>query len=865
MEQYENDEKKSSESPNYNSDIDFTLKKYQMEIQKNNKKSIFVNTDSSSDSVKINLDNIDFVSMKDTNKTTLYYNMDQLSTLTFPSIYNILLTVSYLIFVDNKKLIKKTKNSCFKQSINLIDTEFPGCTFFPFELVDTIKKNIHMLNNKILNAESRNQYIYTDDEICYGISFDDNNIIKNCLYKRMEIIDMIMFIPIEKYNIKQTEYKIRGFCQIVEELGAKSIDITFKKNNNTHNNKIIETKLGSDIEIIASNLGLSSSSTNIITDDENYHYTLTYPANNTIILNEHIIRSKIKKKKFIISEPIYNSNLELQYLVHSRCKHQINKYSTVFTFDNNNVIEQSIFTNLKIHGIELGVRYKDYSMNKNSMSIVTNVVFSSSDDFKDIINGNNVSLDNIGFTFLIECIKKTGNFKINGIYKIMVFINEYIEKVFINTHFSLYKTVNTINRKIKKILTLTEYAELLCNHFSDTSQWVHLTNYIDMLSNKTQSYDKLGYIIIVCNNNISYNDRVDILLRFIQQKCIEKKIEDKYWQMLQPFNIRLKNELKNKLLYEYNFIQNYNWYNLNILIQSIEKYTINFINMKKDEHFACLIQNMIVGYKNWEFNNNIIPFIIRHAHTIHYEEKDELYLCSIFEKSLNINSFTISKINNIDDLTQYINKKINRIKKIYEWINNNTYPITIEKFHEMINSKDFIDKHDYINKKLYTILGNKTIKKIKDWLEYDILAKIVNTIDTYIGNEKKNKVSFSTETDEVNETNITIDLMYKIINKLICYNDKLNINEVPSNYLGYTIVYNNYINGIRKTEFKKIIIPFIINHITDKGLLKIILNEMTLSNFNTNCSSYYDMFIYLKSIMEKNNMDTANIVSDFVI
>ena len=840
IEQYENDDKKSSESsPNYNSDADITLKKYQIEIQKTSKKSVFINTDSSSDSIKINLDNIDFISMKDTTKTTMYYNMEQLSILTFQTIYNILLSVSYLIFVDNTKLIKP-KKSCFKKPIHLIDTEFPGCTFFPFELSDTIKKNIHMLNNKILNAESRNQYIYTDDEICYGISFDDNNIIKNCLYKRMDIIDMIMFIPIEKYNIKQTEYKIRGFCQIVEELGAKSIDITFKKNNNTHTSKVVETKLGSDIEIIASNLGLSSN--NITTDDENYHYTLTYPANNTIILNEQIIRTKIKKKKFIISEAIYNSNLELQYLVNSRCKHQINKYSTVFTFDNNNIIEQSIFTNLKMHGIELGIRYKEYSMNKNSLSIITNVVFSSADDFKNIINGHNVSLDNTGFIFLIECIRNNGDFKTNGIYKIMVFINEYIEKVFRHNHISLYKTVSTINRKIKKLLTLTEYAELLCNHFSETSQWVHLTNYIDMLSNKTQSYDKLGYIIIVCNNNISYNDRVDILLKFIQQKCIEKKIEDKYWQMLQPFNIRLKNELKNKLLYEYNFIQNYNWYNLNILIQSIEKYTINFTNMSESEYLICLVQNMNVGYKNWEFNNNIIPFIIRHTHVIHYQEKDESYLYSIFEKSLNINSFIISQINNIDDLTQYINKKINRIKKIYGWIRENTYPITIDKFHEIINSKDFIDTHEYINKKIYTILGNKTIKKITEWLEYDIHIKLT----------------------EINN-NITIEIMYKIINKLICYNDKLHINDIPSNYLGYVLVYNNYINGIRKIEFKKIIIPFIVNHITDKNLLNIILNDMTLCNFNTNCTSYYDMFVYLKSIMEKNNIDTANIISDFII
>ena len=61
----------------------------------------------------------------------------------------------------------------------------------------------------------------------------------------MEIIDMIIFIPIEKYNIKQTEYKIRGFCQIVEELGAKLINITFKKNNMVEVKKSLDLKTDS--------------------------------------------------------------------------------------------------------------------------------------------------------------------------------------------------------------------------------------------------------------------------------------------------------------------------------------------------------------------------------------------------------------------------------------------------------------------------------------------------------------------------------------------------------------------------------------------------------------------------------------------
>lgn len=834
---YENDvfdDTVSSCSTINDSDNDFSLKKYQLEIIAK-KKSAFVKTsESSSDSIKIKLNNIEFDKIVKNEKLTQYYNMDKLIDMTFQSIYNVLTNVSYLIFVDNSKLTKKEKKKCFlKARPSLIETEFPGCTFFPIESIDIIKKNTHALNSQILNAESKSQKVYIDEEVCYGISFDEGNIIKNCLYKKMEIIDMIMFIPIEKYNIKQTEYKIRGFCQIVEELGAKSIDITFKTNNHYETRKSFETKINSEIEMIAVNLGLNTTTIDI--NDENYHYTLSYPANNTITLNEHMIRNKIKKKKFIISESAYNSNLELQYLVHSRCVHQINKYSTVFTFDNNNIIDHSIFSKLKTHGIEIGVSYKEYSMDRNCLSIITNVVFSSIDDYKNIINGDNISLDNNGFNFLIDNIRKSNNFATNGIYKIMVFINKYVEKVLKHQSPSQYKTIVLTMRKIKKVLTLTEYAELLCNHFNETSQWVHFINFIELLSNKTQSYDKLGYMIIISNNNISNENKIELVLRFIQHKCIEKKIEDKYWQMIQPYNIKLKNELKNKILYEYNFIQYYNWYSLNMFIQSIDKYMICFNNVSPDEHFKGLQQNMNVGYKNWEFYNNMIPFIIRQSHILQYQTKDELYLSSIFEKSLNIESFILSKMNTLTDLNMFIEKKINRIKIGYEWVNSLKYPITIEFIVNYINTSEFIDKHDYINKKLNIILGKKTTDRVKEWLEIDESIEISN------------------------------DTMYRIINKLICYNDKLNINTVSSNYLGFTCVYNNYMNGIKNVEFHKLIVPFIVNHITDKSIVSLILQELTLDNFNTHCSSYYNLFIYLKTIMEKNKLDTTNIIADFII
>ena len=147
-----------------------------------------------------------------------------------------------------------------------------------------------MLNNKILDGEFKNYKIYDNDDLCYGICFDEGDIFKNVLYKKMEIINRILFIPINKFHIKETEYKIRGFCQIVEELGAKQIDITFQKNDKKILNKRIDTTLGSDIELMAGNLGLTNSK--LDEENEDHKYTLEYPSYNTIILNEKSIRKK---------------------------------------------------------------------------------------------------------------------------------------------------------------------------------------------------------------------------------------------------------------------------------------------------------------------------------------------------------------------------------------------------------------------------------------------------------------------------------------------------------------------------------------------------------------------------------------------
>ena len=798
----------------YISDTNTKMKKLYRKVGRH--PTINTKFDSSSESLKKYIDTNTFENINKQNATT-FYSMDKLETTDFNTIYNIMIQSTYIIFVDDCKLVKCNTPTCstpfcsiFKKSQpHLIDMEFPGCTFLPFEAVSVIKKNLNKLNNSIFNAEVNGNTLYINESMCSSVMFHEGEIMKNCLYKKMEVIDMIVYVPIEIYNMKQTEYKLRGFCQIVEELGASNIDITFKTINNTETKKEMNMKIGDDIKLIAGNLGMTTS--NNTTNEVNYDYNLTYPKNSTITLNEKIIKNKIKKKKFIVSDNMYNSNLELQYLVHSRCRHLINMYSTIFTFDNTCVIDKSMYTKLKTHGIEISADYKTLNNTKNNIEIITNVTFVTLEQCKDLVNGNNVSLDEIGFNHIMETIKDEDDitFKKNGIYKIMSFINMYISHVIKHSNPQHYKTITKINSMIKKQLTIIEYAELLCNYFNTGSQWIHFTNYIDLLGKKTHSFDKLGYIVIM--NSTSIDERLTMMLQFIQQLCVERNIEDKFWKMLQPHNILLKKDLHNKLLNEYDFIKNYNHYNLMMLIYRISIYTVNYSD-DNNIKLTQLITNMDVGYTDWEYYYNILPFIVNHMKGLYYDTKDELYLSTTLEKSFNINNFMSAKIGNINDLNQYIDKKYKRLKESYEWLNSIFFPIEVNDFLKELEKNHYLMKRYMIVIKIKTVLNTKKYIKLTDSI-------------------------------------VDRDTAYNLVNMLHMYNDKLDMKMVPFNYIGYDMIINNINCGIGEDEFKKIFIDFISKRYTGDET-KYIKETLIYEQFITSCTTFDDTLQYIEKLLE---------------
>lgn len=780
--------------------------------------------DSSSENNSISLNDINFNIERD-NFDDNFYSIDELNDYTC-NIYNILSKADMIIFIDNNLMINQDCH-LFKRNNFIKNEKFNGCTFLPFEYMNYIKKYIHELNTVISNNSIKNIKIKSDNDYCHNIYFEDGDIKKNVVYKKMEIMNKYLFIPLNKYSIKQTEYKIRGFCQIAEELGAKKIEVKFYNSNTNSVTKKFDSSIGVELDLFAGGLGLISN--NNSNENEEQSYVLEYPSINTISLNEASILKKIRGRKFIISENMYNSNLELQYLVNSRCRHFITNYSTVFNLDSDLNINKSLHSKFKSHGIDIGLNHSNDTKKTNNIKIITNISFSSQEDYYNNLGGHSVSLDRIGFNYLIESFNNNNDqFKSTGIYKIMTFIDLYIDKVIKHEKKERYKFIKNLMIQIKKNLSLSEYAEILCNYFDCSSQWIHFKYFIDLLSNRTQSCDKLGYLIIINDNDSEPIDKINNIIRFIQEYCVKLNIEKNFWEMLKPHRRDIRYLLRDKFYKEYDVMDFFNWYGINNIINNIKNYPID-LGDDDDTIFKNLIKRMNNGYGQIEFYDNILPFILRYYSKNIYTNNFSNHLI-LLEESITYESFIIAKINNLNNLEEYLKNKNQKIEMMYS---------IIDTF-----------KNNYYN-----------IEKPTDNGLYYLFNKFIETEfeNKYKYFYKKYKIIIS------NENNIEYfnDSIQNILKKLLLYNDKLNINNIPLNTFGFELVKKNYNYGNKKNEFNNILkfIKKLIKNIIENNfrynsneyniLVSInFIEHFTLNDFDKNNYNFYDIIKKIKFLIE---------------
>ena len=376
--------------------------------------------------------------------------------------------------------------------------------------------------------------------------------------------------------------------------------------------------------------------------------------------------------------------------------------------------------------------------------------------------------------------------------------------------------------KIKEKFTLNQYSNMLLNYFNNKSSWIEFEYFISLLSSETISYDQLGFILLYQNKNLNKKKRINKIIDFVYYTCINRDKETnnnyqkKFWLMLKPNELKYHDLLENKLINYYKIYDESNLYNFSKLMYDINEYNLIDSKENNEKLFVKLLKNMELGYPYIEFAENIKPFIIK-IYTNDYKDI-KIDFMDILIKSINFESIKFNRIDSYIKLKNYINSKIDKLKKIYKIINK-------------INKKKELDKN----------------KSIIDYIYNNNILNENNYIKRKIDNIFKNKLTKEKFTNYFNNNDLlSNNLVENIFLKLFLYNNKLNINYIPINNLGFDIIIMNCYNGILINEIENFLIPF-----TSNFILKIFslfnINFINVNELKINQLINKETFEYIKT------------------
>ena len=714
-----------------------------------------------------------------------------------------------IIFTDDIRIniVSRTGYRCFFSRKEINPNEFPGILFLSFGSINLVKNTINKHNKTIVNTESETDKNKHNYQIC----FDEGDIFKNMVYKKLQIQNKLVFVPMNKYQLKLTEYKLRGFCQIMEELGAIEIEIEF--NNVKIESKKKNVKIeSSDYNYIAGSLGFSASDKT--SDNEGINYNLIYPKNNTFILNSKVIKKKIMNGKYIISKKNFDSNLELQYIIESRCRHFITNYSTVFTLDNSISYDLKLIGKLESHNFNLGFETNNEVMKNLKLSINTKVKFCEQKDASKNLLGDNVSWDSIGFNYLLGTLEKD-TFETEGIYKIIFFINKYIDKVIYYKNKKYYDIIKKIYKIMNIEFSFDEYKDLLLSYFTYNSHWLHFLNFIDVLVFKSVSYDKLGFLILMSQTDLPIYKKNLKIINFIKHIATINKIEDQFWEMLEPNNYYV---CTNKLNNTYNLLSKFNWFNLERLIYDMKKYkTSNFIESNLE--YEDLYNNFILGDNLIQFDKFIKPYIINFINENFIEKlnRSEHQFTKYIFNIVQARHLKYYTINTKEKLLQFINNKFNQLDEAQEFL------IEVLTKIKQYEREDIGNKNSDLYKNLFPLIQCVNFKDRFPYISRKLLCILEDNADL------DNFFNFCKRS---NMDNNMLNFCINIIKKLILFNCKFDINRLDLTEIGFNSLLN-FIKLDNNDNAKKMKIDFFLNFcnfVISQKLSDNILSNIELSN-----------------------------------
>jgi len=608
--------------------------------------------------------------------------------------------------------------------------------------------------------------------------FYENSIEPNILFKKIKFSIDEFYLPFNTFCVKRIEYKLKSICQLVEKMGAIKINIDYTNTQDISSN--------TEINIIAKNgkLGIKDKIYNHKKVDFSIDYTYDIQNQiNNINLNIHELNQMIKKENdFYISEDQFMSDIDLKFLINSRCINLIEKYETTLLFNYANSFEVELIGKVKGYGIDLHNDHQD----SNNESLHLKILFLNPYNVLDCITGGNISPYSQGFLQLCKLIKKIKSNKLpelnefieenkdyEKIKKQLLLINSVNEKKedkelylminnFLESHLKLYNeskiklvetTIDiTINLDIDLIKT---YNNIINLNFSDNE----LGNLFYLFFRNNLNYRnfiRFRNILLTTNKNIiDYYIKANFFnLKINNIDNIEKNI---YLNVIDDKNDNIFKPL-NKLIFishQYHLILNYELEIKNI-IDSLIKENINKLNEKKTEYnniYNKLLEYIKINYKTSEQINFIQEYCIENNINMkkqNYFGKKIINYCDKINKfeSNNFNSFIENKIKcqlqNIGNMI-LIDIKNNNFNFDFDINYNNNIFNEIDKILS-INSVPFFTKKNILLSIIYHNFNlNKIILEIKKlfhifFYQIDGFFNFFNDDEEKNINLKKNKL-----------------------------------------------------------------------------------------------------------------------------
>jgi hypothetical protein len=334
------------------------------------------------------------------------------------------------------------------------------------------------------------------------IYFYNNIIDADVLYKKITFAKKEIFIPFDLYVIKKMEYKIKNFCQITEKLGVEKIKITY------NSNFVDKTEMKMNIKSynIKSNIEIQE---NDEKSDE-LSIILDYPKKNqnyAINLNKYDMKKQIMdEESFHISNEEYLADIDLQYLIDSRCDNFITNYNTTFKISRVSEFEKSIFVKAMDY---VGLELSGKSELSHFIEITISIRFINIYDNVSIIDGTNINPDKYGLinlcNFIKEELKAPNVDEIKPYLKIKKFLRmnlKGIQRKVINTNSTfLWNNRNKLMCLYSDIILFNfnneETTILFYRYFKEDLSYVNYVNFRNIIMKGLNNYNS-----IFCNKEL---------------------------------------------------------------------------------------------------------------------------------------------------------------------------------------------------------------------------------------------------------------------------------------------------------------------------------------------------------------------------